>query len=173
MKICPSCQAQLMDEITVCPRCGTVQPAAAQQPQQPVTPPPYCPPQGQYVPPQTYQPYVDPADHTAEFSAEDIADNKLFAMLPYLSSVLGIIIALLGAKDSPYVRFHVKQARKLLVAELLVVVLTALTFWLILPVIAGGVCLVILMVLDIVAFFQVCGNKAKEPAIGRSLKFLR
>ena len=161
MKICPSCQAQLMDEITVCPRCGTVQPAAAQQPQQPV------------MPPQTYQPYVDPADHTAEVSAEDIADNKLFAMLPYLSSVLGIIIALLGAKDSPYVRFHVKQALKLLVAELLVVVLTALTFWTIVTAVGAVVIYSILFVCKIICFFQICSGKAKEAPIISNFGFLK
>lgn len=163
MKICPSCQAQLMDEINVCPRCGTVQApqAAAQQPV-----PPAPPVAGAYSTP------IDPADHTAEFDPADIAENKLFALLPYLSG-LGILIALIGAKDSPYVRFHVKQALKINICILLVSLLTALTFWLVLPAIAGGVCLTILMVLDIIAFFQVCGNKAKEPAIIRNLKFLK
>lgn len=55
------------------------------------------------------QPYVDPKDHSTEFDGKDIADHKLFAMLPYLLGILGTIVALLVAKDSPYVGFHVRE----------------------------------------------------------------
>ena len=102
MKICPVCQAQLADEVSVCPRCGTACGAAPQvqpqpQPQaqqpQPGFQPPYQP---------VYQapaaPYVDVYDHTAEFSQEDIRSNKVYAMLPYLMSLLGVLVALSGAK---------------------------------------------------------------------------
>ena len=165
MKICPTCQTQLADEIVFCPRCGAQQPGAPQAATYQVPP--------TYQPGQVYQPYVDPADHTAELTPEDIGEYKLFAMLPYLFPVLGLLVALLGAKDSPYVQFHVRQALKILICTTLVAVFTALTFWTVLAALAGGVCLVILEVLNIVAFFQVCGNKAKEPAIIKGLKFLK
>ena len=60
------------------------------------------------------QPYVDPKDHSAEFDGKDIADHKLFAMLPYLLGILGTIVALLVAKDSPYVGFHVREGIRIL-----------------------------------------------------------
>ena len=55
-------------------------------------------------------PYVDPKDHTAEFTPQDISEHKVFAMLPYLLGTIGIIIALLAAKDSKYIMFHVREA---------------------------------------------------------------
>lgn len=177
MKICPVCQAQLADEVSVCPRCGTACGAAPQvqpqpQPQaqqpQPGFQPPYQP---------VYQapaaPYVDPFDHTAEFSAEDIHANKVYAMLPYLTSLLGILVALIGAKDSAYVQFHVKQALRIHVLSILLAVVIALLFWTIIVAVAGAVCLVILEVLAIIGFFQVCGNKAKELSIIRGMTFLK
>lgn len=168
MKVCPSCQAQLIDEITLCPRCGAVV--------QPVTPPQTPPgpsPEAAYQPSAAYPVYVDPADHTGEFTPEDIAANKLFAMLPYLFSVLGVVVTLLGAKESGYAQFHVRQALKIQICTVIVGLLTALSFWLVIPAIVGGVCICILEVLNIVAFFQVCSGKAKEPAMVRSLKFLQ
>ena len=157
MKICPVCQAQLDDAVNVCPRCGTVLPAQqpAQQPvqqptgqptgQQPVHPP--YPPQPPYGMPYR-QPYAvpipDPADHTAEFDPADIRENKLYAILIYLTSFVGIVIGLLAAKDSAFVKFHVRQAVKLMICELLLTLIVAFLFWTIIVPIAGGICLVIL-----------------------------
>ena len=72
--------------------------------------------QGGYQP--NYTPY-DPYDHTSEFTAKDISDNKVIAMLVYLMGTVGIIIALLASKDSPYLSFHVRQALKFTVLEVL------------------------------------------------------
>ena len=47
----------------------------------------------------------DPFDHTSEFSAKDVSDNKVMAMLMYLMGTIGIIIALLAGTNSPYVGF--------------------------------------------------------------------
>jgi uncharacterized membrane protein len=64
---------------------------------------------------------TDIYDHTSEFSPEDIANNKLYAILMYCVSLMGIIIGLLAAGDSPYVRFHVKQSLKLFICEVLLI----------------------------------------------------
>ena len=53
--------------------------------------------QGGYQP--NYTPY-DPYDHTSEFTAKDISDNKVIAMLVYLMGTIGIIVALLASKDA-------------------------------------------------------------------------
>ncbi len=146
MKICPNCGAQLEDQAAFCVQCGA---AFAPAPAAPVY------------------------DHTAEFNAEDISANKIYAMLVYLTGAIGIIIALLAAKESKYVMFHVRQAMKLLVCEVIAVLATAVLFWTCIMMIAGPVAITILAVLEIIAFFQVCGGKAKEPAIIRSLNFLK
>lgn len=117
-------------------------------------------------------PYVDPKDHTAEFTPQDISDHKVFAMLPYLLGTIGIIIALLAAKDSNYIMFHVREALKITVCGVLVGIITLLLCWTVIVPIAGAVCAIILLVVKIICFFQVCSGKAKEAAIISSFGFL-
>ena len=150
MKFCPNCGTQLEEGALSCPGCGaafTVQPAA------PV--------------------YVDPTDHTGEFDPADISENKVFAMLPYLLSVVGVIVALLAKTDSRYAAFHVRQYLKICVCQVLVTIISAvLVFTLIVP-IAGLICELILLVVDVICFVQVCEGKAREPAIVKRFRFLK
>ncbi len=150
MKFCPNCGAQLEEGATSCPGCGAVfvtQPASAA--------------------------YADPTDHTAEYDAADVSENKIFAMLPYLLSVVGVIIALLGKKESPYVAFHVRQALKIFICQTLVGILSAVLAITVIVPLAGVVCEIILLVVQIICFFQVCAGRAKEPAIVYRLGFLK
>ena len=137
--ICPKCGSEMPDDSAFCTRCGASLHTGTQEnqnsqggPQQgnpQGTPYGYGNPQGNngayYGNPQMNngmpygQPYVDPKDHSAEFDGKDIADHKLFAMLPYLLGILGTIVALLVAKDSPYVGFHVREGIRILVSEVL------------------------------------------------------
>ena len=116
---------------------------------------------------------TDPKDHTAEFDPRDISDNKVIAMLLYLSSFLGIIIAALTSNRSPYVAFHMRQALKFMVAgSLLGILAVALCFTIIVP-IACGIGYVVLFVCKIICFFQICSGKAKEAPIVSSLGFMK
>lgn len=117
-------------------------------------------------------PYVDPKDHTAEFTPQDISEHKVFAMLPYLLGTIGIIIALLAAKDSKYIMFHVREALKLTVCAILVGIVSLLLCWTVIVPMAGGVCAIIILVVKIICFFQICSGKAKEAAIVSSCGFL-
>lgn len=119
------------------------------------------------------QSYYDPKDHTAEYSQKDISDNKVMAMLPYLLGTIGVIIALLASRESPYTYFHVRQSLKITVCSALVGIISVLLFWTVLVPIAGGICMVILLVVRIISFFQVCSGTAKEAAIVGSFGFLR
>ena len=197
MAFCTKCGAQVPDGSTFCTACGNpiasaaapaqpAQPAAPEQPAQAAAPAPAPAPQQQYQ--QQYQqaapnqqaqyqqqyayqpPAPDQYDHTSEYDAKDISDNKVYAMATYMFSVLGIIIALLASRDSKYAAFHVRQAMKLEIATVLcaVCMIVPILGW-----IVGGIGAVIIEVLKIIAFFQVCGGKAKEPAIVRSFGFLK
>lgn len=150
MKFCSKCGAQCEDNANCCHICGTsfVQANAAA----PVTN------------------VVDPHDHTAEFDPKDISDNKVVAMLCYLLGVLGVIIACLLSTDSKYVKFHVRACLKIMVIEALLLFALIVPFlgWLV-----YGVCTVICAVIRIIAFFQICGGKAKDPAIIGSFSFLK
>ena len=176
MNICPFCNSYLEESASVCPNCGNAIPAAA--PGNPASPMNYGDnPQQSQGQPYGYQPappvFVDPFDHTSEFSPKDISDNKVIAMLVYLLGTAGIILALIGSKDSPYVGFHVRQALKIMVCEILLGIGSILLCWTVLVPIAAVVCCVILLVLKIIAFFQICGGKAKEPAIIKNMTFLK
>ena len=94
-------------------------------------------------------------------------------MLCYLLGSIGVIIALLAANKSDYTAFHVRQALKFTIVNVLLgIVAVVLAITIVVP-IAAAICMCIVSVLSIIAFFQICCGKAKEPAIIRNLKFLR
>lgn len=196
MKTCPTCGATLDDATMFCTQCGTnlqgapdfanTQGSASNQdtvnqdvahnqgmPNQGM--PNQGPMPGQGAPYQQYAqaPVFDPYDHTAEYSPKDISDNKVIAILVYLMGTIGIIIALLASKESPYVAFHLRQGLKFLAVEVLVGIVSAVLFFTLIVPIAGGIFLIVLWVIKIICFFQICSGKAKEPAIIRSLGFLK
>ncbi len=163
MKYCPNCNTQLNDDAAFCTNCG-VQFAQAQQTQ--------------------YAPQPDPYDHTAEFDAKDISENKVISMLVYLMGWIGILLALLGSNTSKYAAFHVRQALKFVVVETLVPIVLAVGMVIniipILGTIIYGLALIVatvlyitLFVVKIICFFQICNGQAKEPAIIKKLNFLR
>ena len=152
MKFCPNCGSPLEEGAVSCPNCGDpltlkAEPAAA--------------------------PYVDPMDHTGEFEAADISDNKVIAMLPFILGVVGLIVALLARSDSPYANFHVRQFLKICVCEAIIAICSAVLCWTIIVPLAGAICCVILFVVRIICFFQICKGQAKEPAIVGKLGFLK
>ena len=118
-------------------------------------------------------PIQDIYDHTAEFSAKDISDNKVFAMLGYLLGIFGVIIALLASHSSEYTMFHVRQSLKLIVADILLLLCIFYLAWTFIVPFAGLIMLTVFRVIKIICFFGVCSGKAKEPVIIRSLKFLK
>ena len=154
MKVCPNCRLQYDDSANICGQCGGLLqqvPAQFREMQGPVL--------------------YDATDHTAEFNPQDISDNKVFAMLPYMMSFIGVVIALLAASASPYTMFHVRQGLKISVVQILVTVIG-----LIIPIIgwiALGICNLILLVVQIICFFRVCKGRAVEPPIISSLGFLK
>ena len=126
------------------------------------------------------QPKKEVADYTSKFDEKDRSENKIYAMLAYLLGIVGIIIALLAAKKSDYVQFHVRQSIKLTVCSaLLGIIMIPFAVLSLIPfvgIVFGIVVTLIaiaqlgIYILRIVAFAQVCSGKAKEPAIVGELK---
>lgn len=177
MKNCTQCGNQLVDDATFCPFCGA-KAAAGDQAGQPA--PGYAQPAAQPMPgygaqPGMYAPVavVSPYDHTSEFDPKDISDYKACCMLMYLLGTLGVIIGLLAGQSSPYTQFHVRQAMKFIVLEMLLLIVgLVLCFTLIVP-IAAAIAAGVLYVVRIICFVQICMGKAVEPVIVRSLGFLK
>ena len=101
--------------------------------------------------------------------AEDIAANKLYAMLVYLLFPVGIIIALLTDKNSKFLQFHIKLSIKYFVVQFILALLSC-TVILSIP---AAICMCVVGVLEIITFVQVCKGQAKDPAIIKSIKFLK
>ncbi len=181
MKQCTNCGTQFDDNVQFCPNCGQVAaqnnaqqgtqntaPNAAQNgaqgnyQQYAGTPYGYAP---QYVP--------NPYDHTAEFSAQDVSEHKPYALLLYISGIIGIVVCLLLRSDSPFLKFHLKQVVKIFVTQALVIMFGALLAFTIIVPLAAAVCLVVLFVIQLICFFRVCGGKSVEPPIVAGLSFLK
>lgn len=169
MKICPKCNTQLSDDAMFCTNCGTSFQNANPQPQQNA----YQNTQQTYT--QPVAPVVNVYDHTAEFDVQDVHDNKIFAILCYIMGIIGVIVALLARSsvNSAYLSFHIKQALKLVITQMLIGIITVLLCWTCIVPFAGAVCSVIILVVQIICFFQTCSNKSVEAPIVRSLPFLK
>ncbi len=152
MAFCPNCGKEIPDGQVFCSNCGASMNAPVAQPAAPA---------------------VDPYDHTADFSPEDISQNKVIAMAAYLLGAVGVIIALLAAPQSPYASFHVRQALKFTMVEILLLIVSAVLVWTFIVPIAAAICVGVLGVIEIICFFQVCQGKAKDAPIIRSLGFLK
>ena len=147
MKTCPQCNAQAEDGASFCTVCGYSFIGNV---------------------PMNY----DPTDHTAEFAPEDIRENKLLAMAVYLLSAVGLIIALLAAPNSAYVRFHVKESLKLLICGVLVGLITAVLAWTVIVAILGGIAMIVLAVVQVICFVRVCKGQAKQAPVVCKIGFL-
>lgn len=158
MANCKVCGAPLNENAPFCGNCG----APTGNPGQAV------PPYGTYG-----QPVFDPSDHTAEFDAADISENKVYAMAAYLLGLVGIALALLAGGSSKYAGFHCRQAMKLEVIQVLIGIVTAVLCWTVIVPIAAAVCMMVLLVVRIICFVYVCKGKAKDVPIVGSFGFLK
>lgn len=112
-------------------------------------------------------------DHTLDYKAEDISENKVLAILIYLTGVLGILLAVFIARDSEYVKFHIREGLKLFAAEVIVSFAAAILCWTIIVPIVGGIALIALMVIAVICFVRVCMDEVREVPIICKLRFLR
>lgn len=169
MKTCPHCGAVMEDEAVFCTNCGGHWSGGegggprVNTPYNPDPNPDGYPYRGGYA---------FPYDHTAEFTQQDIHENKVICLIIYLLGIIGIIIAMLGTKESPFVSFHVRQALKITVLEILTGIATLILFWTVIMLIVGPVFLFVLFVIRIICFVRICSGKAIEPPIVRSIGFL-
>ncbi len=166
MKICPACRYAVSDDAEFCTHCGTRFTAQSEpHPESTDSNTSSAP-----VPPYTYASVRNPHDHTDEFDAQDVTVNKLYASLPYLLSVFGVIIALLIAKNSAFVMFHVRQALKLILAEVIFIGIAVTLIWTIIAPLAAAAGALVLLILQCVGFYQAATGKAIDLVLVRNFK---
>ena len=170
MRTCQKCGAPMDDGAIFCSNCG-YQNASAETAGMGGS---YSPSYGQpsYQTPPYAQPAYDIYDKTASFDPKDISENKLYAVLPYLFSFLGVIAAGILAPKSEYVRFHIKQALKLYIMQAFALMLTVLLCWTLLVPFAGMIFALAVIISCIVAAVQVCSGKAVIPVLTRKFSSL-
>ena len=124
--------------------------------------------------PQMGQPMYayDPTDHTSQMDAEDIRENKVYAVGVYVLGWFGIVIGALAAKDSRFVKFHMDEMMRLLILQILVGIVTLVLCWTIIVPIAAGVFSLVLFVIRIIGFVNACSGKAKEMPMIHAFKFV-
>lgn len=147
MAFCSNCGKELPDGAAVCPACGAVLGSA----------------------PESAAPVIEAWDHTAEYDAQDISDNKVYALTAYLFGILGVLLCNVLSKDSPYASFHAREALKLDVTVIVIYLISCVLCWTCIVPIAGVIFVLIFSVVRIICFVQVCKGQAKEPWLIRSI----
>lgn len=116
--------------------------------------------------------FTNTEDTTAEFDANDIQENKVFAILAYIWILF--LIPLLAAPNSKFARYHANQGLVFFIASVAVGIVSLIFIWI--PIIGIivrallGLCLLALLVIGIVNAAQ---GKAKAlPLIG-NIKLLK
>ena len=111
-------------------------------------------------------------DHTDSYNAEDISENRLYCIAVYVFGIIGVIVASLLAKDSPYARFHIRQMLKISIVETIVIFVMSVLCWTVIVPIASMVCLLALFIIRIACILDVTKNKAVDALIIKDIGFL-
>ncbi|MBQ6171556.1 MAG: zinc-ribbon domain-containing protein [Clostridia bacterium] len=160
MAFCPKCGAQVEDGVKVCPTCGENLEAKVD------------------VSAKVTE-LTNTADITDTLDPNDIQNNKVMAILAYLSWL--VLIPLFAAKDSPFARFHVKQGLLLAICEIIVAVVfmiinailgSILPALLIATSIIQWLINIVFFVLSIMGIINAAQGKAKELPIVGKIKIL-
>ena len=130
MKYCPHCGAEIADDVRFCPTCGKETVIT-------VT-----------------------VSNDPEFDPQDIADNRMLAMLGYLTCG---ILPMLGARNSAYAMHHTNQALWIFIGSLLcgLVCIIPILGW-----IVGAVGSIFLLVCEIIGIVRALkGSGAYLPFV--------
>lgn len=121
---------------------------------------------------QDREPEKNAWDKTELFSAEEIKEYRLTAVLIYLLGIFGIILALVTDKNSPYLKFHIAEGLKItVVTAALAIFSVLLAFTFIVPVLctAGiAACFII----KLISAYKTLNGKSENAVIIRNLTIL-
>lgn len=122
-----------------------------------------------------FEEFNNTEDTTSQFDPDDIQQNKVMAIFAYLSWL--VLIPILGAKNSPFARFHANQGLALAIAEIICWVVLGMLVKL--PLIGWIFGLVesifslICLIFAIIGIVNAANGRAKELPIVGKFKILK
>ncbi len=171
MAICTKCNITVEDNVKFCPACGS---PIEEQPQETAAP---APEKNDFS--SKVAALNDTADTTAEFEASDIEQNKIFAVLGYLSWL--VLVPIFAAPKSKFARFHANQGLVLAITEvawwivtaILGIILSAISWRLGFISTILGLVNIVFVILAILGIVNAANGKAKELPIVGKFKILK
>ncbi len=119
---------------------------------------------------ETFNEFNNTEDTTSQFDPNDIQQNKVMAVLAYLSWL--VLIPLIGAQNSPFARFHANQGLALAISEIVCALILRILAKL--PLIgwvfsiAGGLLGLVCLIFAIIGIVNAANGRAKElPIVGK------
>lgn len=151
MKICYSCGNHIDDNAKFCPACGAKNENHSETSSAKTKIDDFV------------NEFNNTAETTAQYTDDDIAKNKVMAILSYIG--LLFLVPLLAAKDSPFARYHANQGIVLFIVQLIGTAATQIPYA---GPFIGSVINVFTLVFAIIGIVNAYKGKAKElPLIGR------
>lgn len=169
MAFCTKCGKELNENDNFCPSCG--EPAADKDTKTENNA------HNNFA--QSFNEFTDTEDRTNEFDSADISNNKVYAILAYISIL--VLVPLIAAPKSKFARFHTNQGFILFVGEaaysvvrkVLLSVLSVVAWgpvWIVYRVVALATAVIgiVFPVFSVIGIIYVAQGKAKElPIIGK------
>lgn len=119
---------------------------------------------------ETFNEFNNTEDTTSQFDPNDIQQNKVMAVLAYLSWL--VLVPIIGAKNSPFARFHANQGLALAIAEIICWVVLGILVKL--PMIGWifglveGIFSLVCLIFAIIGIVNAANGRAKElPIVGK------
>ncbi len=172
MAFCGKCGTKVEEGLKFCPGCGNAMAASA--PEQQTAPVQGQPAENQNNFSAKVAALNNTADTTAEFDANDIAQNKAMGILAYFGPLC--FIPMFASKDSKFARFHANQGLVLLIAcvawaivsSILNAIILAISWRLYFITSIISFLSIVFGILAIIGIINAANGKAKElPIIGK------
>ena len=157
MAVCKKCGAELQENAQVCAQCGAA--VEGKDANEAIN-------EAVKKTQKVLNDLNQTKDTTSQFAAQDVEDNKLWAILSYLAFLC--FLPLLVAKDSKFAMYHANQGCVLFIVDIIVGIICAIIR--IVPVIGGLVsivCGLAILALMLLGMWNALQGRAKElPIIG-------
>ncbi len=171
MAFCGKCGTKVEEGVKFCPGCGNAMVAAAPVQEQPAA--------NQNDFSAKVAAINNTADTTADYDANDIAQNKAMGILAYIGPLC--FVPMFAAKGSKFARFHANQGLTLLIACAAWSIIYSILNWILLAiswrlyVVSSiiGLLSLVFVGLCVIGIINAAKGRAKElPLIGK-FKFLK